>query len=90
MGVKPRGTGWYSPTFPLVTFSLRSTSTSIADRGARLPFGPSRRHVALGVAPVSVVTLRSSSAPWLIVVWRILAPRIGRCSHPMVPRSRTA
>src|SRR5215208_2826474 len=78
MGVNPRGTGWYSPTFPLVTLSLRSTSTSIADRGARLPFGPSRRHVALGVAPVSVVTLRSSSGLWLVLVWGMLAPGHGR------------
>ena len=61
-GVKPRGTGWYSPTLPVVTFSLRSTSTSIAERGAMLPFGPSRRHAAFAASPVSVVTcLRSSS-----------------------------
>ena len=55
-GVNPRGTGWYSPTRPPVTFSFRSTRTSIADRGARLPFGPSRRQAAFGVASDSVVT----------------------------------
>src|SRR5829696_5721055 len=78
IGVKPSGTGWYSPTRPLVTLSLRSTSTSIAERGAMLPFGPSRRHVALGVAPVSVVTFRSSSGLWLVLVWGMLAPGHGR------------
>ena len=57
-GVKPSGTGWYSPTLPLATFSLRSTSTSIADLGAMLPLGPSSRHDARCAvpSPVSVVT----------------------------------
>src|SRR5262249_1041903 len=68
-GVNPRGTGWYSPTLPVVTLSLGSTSTPIAERGARLPVGPSRRHVAFGAAPVSVVTcvpvLRQANNPRL-------------------------
>src|SRR5450759_3357498 len=55
-GVNPSGIGWYSPTCPLVTLSFRSTRTSRADRGARLPFGPSRRQADFGVASDSVVT----------------------------------
>src|SRR5829696_8191861 len=43
-GVKPSGTGWYSETWPVVTLSLRSTRTSSAERGDRLPFAVSRRH----------------------------------------------
>ena len=41
-GVKPSGTGWYSETWPLVTLSFRSTSTSRAERGRRLPLSVSR------------------------------------------------
>src|SRR6476620_10269748 len=43
-GVKPSGTGWYSRTWPVVTLSLRSTSTSSAERGFRLPLAVSRPH----------------------------------------------
>ena len=45
IGVKPSGTGWYSPTLPVVTLSLRSTRTSSAERGAMLPVSASRRQV---------------------------------------------
>ena len=44
-GVNPSGTGWYSATLPLTTLSLRSTSTSRAERGTRLPVSASSRHV---------------------------------------------
>src|SRR5215471_704123 len=44
-GVKPRGTGWYSPTRPETTLSFRSTSTSRAERGAMLPVSASSRQV---------------------------------------------
>ena len=44
-GVKPSGTGWYSATWPVVTLSLRSTRTSSAERGPRLPLSVSRRQV---------------------------------------------
>ncbi len=47
-GVNPSGTGWYSETAPPATFSLRSTSTSRAERGASCRCGveaPGRRRV---------------------------------------------
>src|SRR5215217_48245 len=84
-GVNPSGTGWYSPTRPLVTLSFRSTSTSIAERGAMLPFGPSSRHSAFGIAPVSIVTFLVVLRP-VIGLWRMLAPRfvvpVTRWSRP--------
>ena len=70
-GVKPSGTGWYSPTLPGRTLSLRSTSTSSAERGAMLPY---RRPAASSAAGRWVRRFRSR---WVVLPVRsgcIVAP----------------
>ena len=42
---KPSGTGWYSPNWPVARLSFRSTSTSSAERGTRLPLSVSSRQI---------------------------------------------
>jgi hypothetical protein len=63
IGVKPRGTAWYSPILPVVTLSLRSTRTSSADRGAMLPLSVSRRHAPFWVAMSAASVLKQESSP---------------------------
>jgi hypothetical protein len=61
-GVNPSGTAWYSPTLPVVTLSLSSTSTSSAERGAMLPVAESSRQASWATIGSAVsVTLDSSS-----------------------------
>src|SRR4029450_3127672 len=74
IGVKPSGTGWYSATRPPVTLSLRSTSTSSAERGVMLPLSVSSRHDAFGLADISVVTLEGTSPGRTRVRGCIVAP----------------
>src|SRR5262245_15831147 len=75
IGVKPSGTGWYSPTLPVVTLSLRSTSTSSAERGAMLPVSASRRQVCPLVTVRSTVSVTKDRPPGIDGAGCIVAPR---------------
>ena len=81
-GVKPSGTGWYSPSWPVATLSLRSTRTSSAERGAMLPLSVSSRQArSLGSGGVvSVATIRWSSPSGSR--GRIVAPRAAAAPAP--------
>src|SRR3954454_21317571 len=73
-GVKPSGTGWYSATWPDVTLSLRSTRTSRAERGVRLPFAVSSRQADASTALTGVTGVSGAS-----VLTRLVPPGLVRC-----------
>src|SRR5664279_2102585 len=85
---KPSGIGWYSPKRPLAMLSLRSTSTSSAERGTMLPLSVSSRQVGCSAAASGsvclsvVVTTASSLALVLEQHWFIVTAPSGLVTYP--------